>query len=224
MPFGTTLQTPTTLDIRRKSCATLSSTTWFRLVGLQFWAVMAGFVGACTHIYVALTAIPLHTYGAFRVSRCLRVPIVALAAIEIVMLTLIANTLASLLPNNRAGRALKQVGYWSGQWVYQGTQPNTSIRQNQCVRQLRQIAPLHRRATKRKSQRQSNRCAPNASNRPPKSSYFGPPPLCAVRRRLKPHARALIDALPNGSTKLLIERGNGPRRGCRFHSRRPCKT
>lgn len=77
---------------------------------ISIWAVMAGFVGACTHIYVALAAIPLHVYGAFRVGHCLRVPIVALAAIEIVMLIPVANTLTLLLLNNRAGRALKQAG------------------------------------------------------------------------------------------------------------------
>lgn len=60
-------------------------------------AFMAGFVGACTHIYVALAAIPLHMYGASRIGRCLRVPIVALAAIQIVMLIPVAKTLALLL-------------------------------------------------------------------------------------------------------------------------------
>jgi len=77
---------------------------------ISIWAVIAGFVGACTHIYAALAAIPLHMYGAFRVGRCLRVHIVALVAIEIVMLFPVVNTLALLLLNNRAGRVLKQAG------------------------------------------------------------------------------------------------------------------
>lgn len=113
MPVGTTLQTPTTLDIWRQSCPTkLDDLVQTHRVSI--WAVMAGFVGACTHLYVALAAIPLHMYGAFRVGRCLRVPIVALAAIEIVMLIPVANTLALLLLNNRAGRALKQAGLLVG--------------------------------------------------------------------------------------------------------------
>ena len=77
---------------------------------VSIWAVMAGFVGACTHLYVALAAIPLHMYGAFRLGRYLRVNIVALVAIEIVMLVPVANTLALLRLNNRAGRVLKQAG------------------------------------------------------------------------------------------------------------------
>jgi hypothetical protein len=81
---------------------------------ISIWAVIAGFVGACTHIYVALAAIPLHMYGAFRVGRCLRTHVVGLAAIEIVMLVPVANTLALLLLNNRAGRVLKQSGLHVG--------------------------------------------------------------------------------------------------------------
>lgn len=76
----------------------------------SIWAAIVGFVGACTHIFAALAAIPLHMYGAFRLGRYLRVNIVALVAIEIVMLVPVANTLALLRLNNRAGRVLKQAG------------------------------------------------------------------------------------------------------------------
>lgn len=103
---------------------------------VSIWAVIAGFVGACTHIYAALAAIPLHMYGAFRVGRCLRVHIVALVAIEIVMLVPVANTLALLLLNNRAGRVLKQAGLSVGPM---GVSKDLAERVNQSEAMLKAI-------------------------------------------------------------------------------------
>lgn len=103
---------------------------------ITIWAVLAGFVGACTHIYAALAAIPLHMYGVFRVGRCLRVHIVTLVAIEIVMLVPVANTLALLLLNNRAGRALKLAGLSVGPM---GVSKNSSEHINQSEAMLKAI-------------------------------------------------------------------------------------
>jgi len=103
---------------------------------ISIWAVIAGFVGACTHIYVVLAAIPLHMYGAFRVGRCLRVHMIALVAIEIVMMVPVANTLALLLLNNRAGRVLKQAGLSVGPM---GVSRDSAERDNQSESLLKAI-------------------------------------------------------------------------------------
>ncbi|MBK7461300.1 MAG: hypothetical protein IPJ50_00175 [Betaproteobacteria bacterium] len=120
---------------------------------VSIWAVIAGFLGACTHIYAALAAIPFHMYGAFRVGRCLRVPIVALVAIEIVMLVPVANTLALLLLNNRAGRVLKQAGLSVGPM---GVSKDSAERFNQSEAMLKAIeasSPSASSATDVQSQR-----------------------------------------------------------------------
>lgn len=77
---------------------------------LSVWAVVVGFVGACTHIYLALAAIPFHVYCAFRVGRIVRVSHGALVAILLLMLLPIANTLTLVLLNNKAARVLKAAG------------------------------------------------------------------------------------------------------------------
>lgn len=120
---------------------------------VSIWAVIAGFIGACTHIYAALASIPLHMYGAFRVGRCLRFPIVALVAIEIVMLVPVANTLALLLLNNRAGRVLKQAGVSVGPM---GVSKDSTERFNQSEAMLKAIEasnPTASSATDGQSQR-----------------------------------------------------------------------
>lgn len=96
--------------VRVEGCSNAELNGLAQIHRVSIWVIIAGFVGACTHIYAVLVAVPLHMYCAFRLSRCLRIHIAALLAIEVVMLIPVANTLALLLINNRAGRALKAAG------------------------------------------------------------------------------------------------------------------
>lgn len=77
---------------------------------ISVWAVISGFVGACTHIYIALTVIPFHLYCAFRVGRAVHLSSTALIPVLVLMLFPVVNTLALLLLNNKASRALKAAG------------------------------------------------------------------------------------------------------------------
>lgn len=69
---------------------------------LSIWVVVGGFVGACTHIYLAL------------------------AAISILMLIPIANTLGLLLLNNKAARLFKQAGVPIGPMGFKRQDVNSS--------------------------------------------------------------------------------------------------
>jgi len=81
---------------------------------LSVWAVISGFVAACTHIYVALAVIPFHMYCAFRVGRAVQINTIALVAIIFLMLVPVVNTLALLILNNKAARVLKLAGITIG--------------------------------------------------------------------------------------------------------------
>lgn len=93
---------------------------------LSIWVVVGGFVGACTHIYLALAAIPFHLYCAFRIGRAIQLPSIALAAISILMLIPIANTLGLLLLNNKAARLFKQAGVPIGPMGFKRQDVNSS--------------------------------------------------------------------------------------------------
>lgn len=77
---------------------------------LSVWAVIAGFVGAITHLYVALAVIPFHLFCAWRVGRMIHVNNFLLAVVLLLMLLPVANTLTLLLLNNRAAKVLKLAG------------------------------------------------------------------------------------------------------------------
>lgn len=101
---------------------------------LSVWAAVSGFIGACTHIYVALAVIPFHLYCAFRIGRIVRLNTIALIAILVLMLVPVVNTLALLLLNNKAFRVLKLAGVPIG---FMGFERENAQSTNYCLEMLK---------------------------------------------------------------------------------------
>ncbi len=74
------------------------------------WSVIAGFVGAITHWYVAFAVIPLLLYCAWRLGRAAKFGMPALIAVLVLMLIPVANVLGLALASHRASRELKRAG------------------------------------------------------------------------------------------------------------------